>query len=246
MPIERRVRLVQDSDAFNPRTEYDCHAGRMLCWHSRYNLGDEHSYDADDCLRELAFEAFPDLEEYVERLEEDVYERLLARAAHHGCCGYTERAAYADKFIRKRIDDRIEAALSAGYVILPLYLYDHSGITMNTSGFRCGWDSGQVGWIVCDQETIAKEFDGDRDKAKKCLQSEVEVYDHYISGNVWGFIAEERGVADDASALDDDEGWEEVDSCWGFYGDDVVANGMKCNISEEFHEALDDAACEYA
>ena len=34
-----------------------------------------------------------------------------------------------------------------GMVILPLYLYDHSGITMNTCGFSCPWDSGQVGWI---------------------------------------------------------------------------------------------------
>ena len=25
-------------------------------------------------------------------------------------------------------------------VILPLYLYDHSGITMNTTGFSCNWD----------------------------------------------------------------------------------------------------------
>ncbi len=33
-------------------------------------------------------------------------------------------------------------------IILPLYLYDHhSGITMNTSGFNCQWDSGQVGVI---------------------------------------------------------------------------------------------------
>ena len=29
-----------------------------------------------------------------------------------------------------------------GMVILPLYLYDHSGITMNTTGFSCPWDSG--------------------------------------------------------------------------------------------------------
>jgi hypothetical protein len=217
----------------------------MLCWHGRYNLGDEHRYESEDCLRELAFEADDDLQEFVERLEEDVWERLYARAAYNGCSGYTERNAYADKFIRKRVDARIEAALSAGYVILPLYLYDHSGITMNTGGFSCGWDSGQVGWIVCDQSTIDKEFDGDRDKAEKCLEAEVEVYDHYISGNVWGFIAEQREVADGAE-LDDDEGWEDVDSCWGFYGDDVEANGMKCNLSEEFHEALDDAACEYA
>ena len=34
---------------------------------------------------------------------------------------------------------------SGDYIYLPLYLYDHSGITMNTTGFSCQWDSGQVG-----------------------------------------------------------------------------------------------------
>ena len=34
------------------------------------------------------------------------------------------------------------------YIILPLFLYDHSGLTMNTAGFACSWDSGQVGFIM--------------------------------------------------------------------------------------------------
>ena len=33
------------------------------------------------------------------------------------------------------------------HTILPLYLYDHSGITMNTTGFSCRWDSMRVGFI---------------------------------------------------------------------------------------------------
>ena len=43
-------------------------------------------------------------------------------------------------------------------VSLPLYLYDHSGITMNTTGFTCPWDSGQVGIIFVSRETILKEY----------------------------------------------------------------------------------------
>ena len=41
---------------------------------------------------------------------------------------------------------------------LPLYLYDHSGITMNTGGFSCSWDSGQMGWIYATKEDIQKEY----------------------------------------------------------------------------------------
>lgn len=42
-------------------------------------------------------------------------------------------------------------------VCLPLYLYDHSGLTMNTTGFSCYWDSGQVGWIYATKEKLRKE-----------------------------------------------------------------------------------------
>ncbi len=47
-------------------------------------------------------------------------------------------------------------------VILPLDLYDHSGITMNTTGFHCPWDSGQVGYIYVMPEDIRKEFSAAR------------------------------------------------------------------------------------
>src|SRR5690554_4898572 len=32
-------------------------------------------------------------------------------------------------------------------VMQPLYLYDHSGISISTGEFVCRWDSGQVGFI---------------------------------------------------------------------------------------------------
>lgn len=35
-----KLKIVQDEDASNPRAEFD-HAGTMVCWHSRYNLGDK-------------------------------------------------------------------------------------------------------------------------------------------------------------------------------------------------------------
>ena len=40
------------------------------------------------------------------------------------------------------------------YKFLNLYLYDHSGITMNTSGFSCGWDSGCVGFIYMSIQSL--------------------------------------------------------------------------------------------
>ncbi len=110
------------------------------------------------------------------------------------------------------------------YVILPLYLYDHSGITMNTTGFMCQWDSGQVGWIYCEK---GKEGLSD-ERIKGNLIAEVEVYDCYLRGEVFGYVLTEL--------IDGQE--YEVDSCWGFYGDDFEKNGMKEYLPDEYKELL--------
>jgi hypothetical protein len=94
----------------------------------------------------------------------------------------------------------------------PLYLYDHSGITISTGPFSCPWDSGQVGYIYIERETFLKEFGFKKmtKKAKERLDSlltgEVEEYDNYLTGEVYGFMVE-------------DEEENIVDSCWGFIGD---------------------------
>ena len=43
-------------------------------------------------------------------------------------------------------------------VILPLYLYDHSGITISTGMFSCPWDSGQIGFIYVSKQKVRDEF----------------------------------------------------------------------------------------
>jgi hypothetical protein len=97
-------------------------------------------------------------------------------------------------------------------VVLPLYLFDHSGLAMSTGSgtFRAvdsvGWDWGQVGWIYATEGGALKEFGRDEEAVRKCLENEVELYDQYLRGEVYGYVVEDR------------EG-EHVDSCWGFYGD---------------------------
>lgn len=95
-------------------------------------------------------------------------------------------------------------------VILPIYLYEHSGQTINTCGFSCPWDSGQVGFIYVSAAKIAKEYGSDtgenREKAKACLVSEIKTLDDWLRGNVWSFVVE------------NDQG-DHIDSCWGFIGE---------------------------
>lgn len=83
-------------------------------------------------------------------------------------------------------------------IILPLYLYDHSGITMNTTGFSCRWDSGQVGFIILDRAQLLKTH-GTKRIAKQLkqklfdyLKGEVKTYDQYLTGDVYGYIIEDE------------------------------------------------------
>lgn len=96
---------------------------------------------------------------------------------------------------------------------LPLYLYDHSGITMRTTPFGDPWDSGQVGYIYVTADQLRKEYSAKRitqriiEQATKVLEGEVKTYDEYLRGDVYGYVIE-------------DADGNHVDSCWGFYGYD--------------------------
>ena len=102
------------------------------------------------------------------------------------------------------------------HTILHLYLYDHSGITMNTTGFSCRWDSGQVGWIFVSKDKVKK--DGiDESKIEQYLNGEVETYDQYLTGDVWGYRVyevETCSLGHEHKVL--------VDSCWGFFGEEYA------------------------
>lgn len=110
-------------------------------------------------------------------------------------------------------DEHVQRYIDKHFHVLPLYLYDHSGLTMNTSGFSCGWDSGQVGWIVMSKDKADKE--GIKDPLA-CLRMEVAEYDQYLRGDVYGYMIEDAdGVLHD--------------SCWGFYGlDHCIEEATSC------------------
>ena len=100
-------------------------------------------------------------------------------------------------------------------VILPLWLYDHSGISISTRSFHgravhAHWDSMRVGFIYATKKSIefgqgwkylTKER---RAKIEGYLRNEIEVYNQYLTGDVYGY-----SIAVDG---------EIVESCWGFFG----------------------------
>ena len=208
LQFDHDVKAHIEIDEFppNPRTDYD-NAGTMVCWHRRYRLGDEHSYQGvGDWLSDLVGELTPQqarpIVDYL--LQDDL-----------GVRGDYRRYFKDDPDRDARMDNRVEwirtylrygggsdlhrviisRLIGAGWVILPLYLYDHSGITMSTSAERfracdsAGWDSGMVGFIYIGPEDIEKEG-WDAEAAANYLAGEVETYDQYLTGDIYDYRIE--------------------------------------------------------
>ena len=109
-------------------------------------------------------------------------------------------------------------------------MYDHSGLTVNTTGFSCPWDSGLLGWIYAPHDKMKEEFGEVTPetikKAEKLLDGEVKDYDYYLTGQCYGFKLYENA--------------EKVDSCWGFLGDfrDVQAS-IKEHLPDECKDIVE-------
>lgn len=119
--------------------------------------------------------------------------------------------AEVEKVLRKRFA-----------LVLPVFMFDHSGLSLTTDESRFArwdsqrWDWGQVGFICASNAQIKECFMVPRnrkatpeqiDQARQNLIGEIETYDQYLSGDVWGYR-----IIDPAG--------EEVEACWGMYGHD--------------------------
>lgn len=231
------IKIIQDEDAPNPRKEYS-NAGTMVCWHSRYDLGDEQRRDDPrEWMEELAEEYRPGLNDW---LENGLYTRTVT-------ADYSQNKPYKEQMskYRQRRREIVQKLLDQYYIMLPLALIDHSGISMyiGSGAHACdpgGWDSGQVGWIYCTKKKAVEEW-GKKTctrtviaAAEKYLKGEVEEYDQYLTGDVYGYIVEdEEGV--------------QLDSCWGMFGFDYCkgeaieeADRQLVGLAEEAAESAGD------
>lgn len=227
---ELTVKIIQDTDAPNPRKEYD-NVGTMVCWHRNYELGDEQrGRDTSqlDFFKELAFEIHPELEDYFENGLWNKHNDTLTDQKFDNDKYQAVKKAY-----NAEVQKIVGKILDKYYVMLPLGLYDHSGISMYVGSQSHwsdpgGWDSGQVGWIYCTVKKAKEEWAGAdfHERAIEYLKGEVETYNQYLTGDVYGYVVE-------------DADGEQLDACWGFFGRDCCEQEAKAAAESEWADILE-------
>ena len=126
-----------------------------------------------------------------------------------------KQSGYDKAALMRDIDSIQEAAKKQGGVCLPVSAYDHSGITFYIGKPTAQWDNYLAGFIYVSAETIREAYGRKRvtaklrDRVEQVLANEIADFDDWANGNCWGYRVYDRNG-------------EEVDSCYGFIGDDAL------------------------
>lgn len=108
--------------------------------------------------------------------------------------------------------------------ILPLMVYEHSGITMyvGTNGDR--WDSSRIGYIYTTEERIQKWGVALAD-VDTVLREEVNIMDSYLRGDIY-----EYQIVKYVSCNHGDTHREVLDSCGGYLSIEQAINDAKQSV----------------
>lgn len=237
------INVYYDESPDDPRSWSN--VATFVCEHNRYNLGDEH--DCEAVVNKL-FDRYVTNKEILEyfikaykpqliNVENDDYtdkyyeysviiggKRQIQRVIAGSDYDENEIAGFiAEEF---SMIERIELIKATGEVVmLPISMYEHSGITLwlgsKWSHSDARWDCSSIGFAYIEKSTAKEE--GMLDPGEKCnhdwkewayamMKGEMETYDQFVRGEVYGYM------------IDDENGEEASDNllcgCWGFYGDE--------------------------
>lgn len=254
------LHIQQDSMPDDPRSDFEP-ISVMACWHKKCKLGDDlGNVQPYEFWQELVRKNVP---------ESDVNEAAIAGRftkssgiivkkdkdnpslydIHLKDFGTDYKGLQKEVLVYYVLEELsisdCQALLRPYAEWLPLWLYDHSGITMScgkrTYPYSDQWDSGQVGYIIVLKDKIVSELALDpkddenwRSKAVSIMESNVETYDQYLTGEVYCFDLYK--FVDDGT---EDGGWDVIESCSGFYGDNPAENGMLESVGYNLQTAVE-------
>ena len=101
--------------------------------------------------------------------------------------------------------DELKKQLHKDYdiaIIEPLYMYDHSGVSLSTTPFGCRWDSFQIGFIFIERKVLYENYNCNRITSrikmlgKLALENELNTYGSYLNGEVYIIVDEDGEFAE--------------------------------------------------
>lgn len=220
----------------NPRDDWDC-VGTLYTWHRNYRLGGKDDFNNQDHIHDLnvwCFDTFSELANLKELKGYNSYEGSI----------YFEDEEFTDVELTHEqetfFNQTVNAWIENNVCILPVFMYDHSGITISTGPFSCPWDSGQVGIIYVTKKTCEKHQIKFED-AENILKGEIKVLDQYLTGDVWSYIIystedpdeEYETIYNEIVAHEDDlpDDRNHEDSCGGFFGYDYCKESVEALLT---------------
>jgi hypothetical protein len=241
--IEYTLKVETDDCAENPR-EWD-NVCTMVCFHRRYDLGDKHTYDDsdeffDDILHNICgleyedFEELSTIEKYRLACESDkIYIKELNLYDHSGLTISTS-SCYP-------YNDRWDAGCVGWvYVSKEKAMYEWGGIPEKDENgefikITHEHPNGNVTYSIKCTPITDENW---QDCADYHIEGEVKTYDEYLRGDVYGFVLTKKVIEQEkcphcGEVIREWEDEDDIDSCWGFYGDCLEDNGILDNLGKD-------------
>lgn len=233
---------VEQSDYPESPREWD-NLCTMVCWHRRCSLGDKHGFHS---MLEFMLDLYRDVmgESWFEKHESDdwsdVYHSLSEsdlilikpiNAYEHGGITISTSNGYP-------YNDRWDAGC-VGFVYVTKKTIFEAGCCLVEKD-----ENGDYILVEHKHENMPSTYsyksipttdDNWKEVADDKIESEMEVYDQYLRGDVYGFkltktVIEQELCPHCGEVISEYEEEVEEESCWGFYGDCLEDNGILDNL----------------
>lgn len=207
-----------DHDAVNPREDYEHMFVFVGFPHRRYRIGDE-TLDPTSLELTCGICEGTGLDPLIEDEQVD--------------CSFCEGHGGMEVRTAAMLRAWLQTERKARWIEL-VGMIDHSGVSYYMGGGAHwsdaqGWDSGTCGLMyVTDERLIEMGHNPDEvtpEQLHEWAKGELSEYSSWASGDCYGYV------------ITHTDSGEELDSCWGFYGDDAVTEAAR-EACPETDEAL--------
>lgn len=246
-----RICITHNPDPLN---DYDegSYSGTIVTWHRRYTIGErvkpaepadfwlELAQEADS-LAAPAYEVWEDeaastrsyVRHYLRQGRGDPEQnRAKLRKAW---TAYRRVMSYADNPAAWDLQEQARELADKHYIVLPVYMHDHSGIALSTAPFNgphAAWDSGQIGYIYATRGECTPEM----------LAAEVKQYGHYLNGNCYAVQIEHDAGETDFIALTPGFYWDagdEIKALVHYYTGVVLTGDQLDQLQDQLDEWIE-------